>query len=144
MDDEALAERFRFLMGAYDEACVTYDYAKAAEVHRELYAVEEALRARRNDGWRVTGLEGLSLQQVVERFKVAAVEYDEAKTRPKPNVFTGFWKTSKTNCNGGLATSVGHFLPSTIIPTFAYGPQLPKRRKDWHRPWHATDSVTSR
>ena len=61
LDDEALGERFRSLMLAYDEACMTYDHAKAAEIHREFYAIEDELRRRRgDDNWRRTGLEGMA------------------------------------------------------------------------------------
>jgi hypothetical protein len=79
MNDEALGEHFRSLMGAYDQACTTYDHAKAAEIHREFYAVEDELRRRDGDAdWRRTGLESLSLEQLVEQFKVRAVAYENA------------------------------------------------------------------
>src|SRR5512141_2923925 len=78
MSDDALGERFRSLMGAYDQACMAYDHAKAAEIHREFYAIEGELRARRNDKWRRTCLEIMSLEEVIERFKELAVKYDEA------------------------------------------------------------------
>lgn len=79
LSDEALGERFRLLMRAYDEACMAYDHAKAAEIHREFYATEDELRRRRRDeNWRRTGLEAMSLEEVIERFKACAVEYDKA------------------------------------------------------------------
>jgi len=78
MSDEALGERFRSLMRAYDEACTAYDHARAAEVHREFYAVEDELRRRRSDNWRRTGLESLSVEEVVEKFKERAMAYEEA------------------------------------------------------------------
>jgi Domain of unknown function (DUF2019) len=79
LDDDALGERFRSLMLAYDEACMAYDHAKAAVLHREFYAAEDELRRRRGeDDWRRTGLEVLSLEDVVARFKERAIAYEGA------------------------------------------------------------------
>jgi hypothetical protein len=73
LSDDALGERFRSLIGAYDKACMAYEHAKASEIHREFYAIEDELRSRRGDDWRRTGLEDKSLEDVVERFKECAV-----------------------------------------------------------------------
>jgi len=78
MTDDALGERFRSLMGAYDDACKAYDRARAADIHREFYAVEGELRSRRGDDWRRTGLEDLSLDKLIERFRNCAVAYEDA------------------------------------------------------------------
>jgi hypothetical protein len=78
LSDDALGERFRSLIGAYDKACMAYEHAKASEIHREFYAIEDELRSRRGDDWRRTGLEDKSLEDVVERFKECAVAYDDA------------------------------------------------------------------
>ncbi len=78
MGDEALRERFRSLIGAYDQACMAYDHAKAANIHREFYSIEDELRKRRGGDWRRTGLEALSLEEVIERFKQRAVAYEDA------------------------------------------------------------------
>ena len=79
MNHEALRERFRFLMRAYDESCMSYEHERAAELHREFYAIENEMRRRRkDDNWRRTGLESLSVGQVVEKFKERALAYEEA------------------------------------------------------------------
>lgn len=79
MHDEALGERFRFLLRAYDEACSSYEHERAAELHREFYAIEDELRRRRkDDNWRRTGLESLSVEEVGEKFKERAMAYEEA------------------------------------------------------------------
>lgn len=66
-------------MRAYDEACMAYEHARASELHREFYAIEDALRRRRrDDNWRRTGLESLSVEEVVEKFKERAMAYEEA------------------------------------------------------------------
>ena len=78
VDDDAVGERFRSLILAYDEACMAYDHARAARIHRDLYAVEHELRRRLgDDSWRRTGLEAASLEEVVGRFKKCAIDYDE-------------------------------------------------------------------
>ena len=66
-------------MLAYDEACMAYDHAKAAVLHSEFYAAEDELRRRRGeDDWRRTGLETLSLEEVVAQFKERAIAYEDA------------------------------------------------------------------
>ncbi|HXT06833.1 MAG TPA: DUF2019 domain-containing protein [Roseiarcus sp.] len=79
MSDDTLGERFRSLIGAYDGACKAYEHAKAAEIHREFYAIEDELRRRRKDeDWRRTGLEAASLEEIIERFKECAIAYEDA------------------------------------------------------------------
>jgi hypothetical protein len=79
LDDDALRERFRGLILAYDEACATYHHARAAEIHREFYQIEDELRRRRGDAdWRRTGLEELGVDDVIVSFRERAIAYDEA------------------------------------------------------------------
>ena len=78
MNDEELGERFRSLMRAYDEACKAYEHVRAAEIHREFYVIEDELRRRRgDDNWRRTRLEAMSGEELIERFKKCAIDYDE-------------------------------------------------------------------
>lgn len=78
LTDDALGERFRDLMRAYDDACKSYEHARAADIHREFYAIEDEMRKRRSSDWRRTGLEELSLEEIVEQFRVRAVAYEDA------------------------------------------------------------------
>lgn len=79
-----LGARYRELLRAYDEATSNYDHVRAHNLWQKILVAEGEIRASRNEPhWRRTGLETLSLAEVIDRFKSVAIEYDEAGDPPE-------------------------------------------------------------
>jgi Domain of unknown function (DUF2019) len=75
---EELGERFRALIREYDAACMSYDHARASDIHRECYALEAEFCRRDGRQPSAAGLGELDLDRLLDRFKEAAIAYDEA------------------------------------------------------------------
>lgn len=93
LTDDALGERLRSLRRAYDAACLAYNSTESERLHRELRAVEHEISERRGGEWGRTGLEDMTIEQLVERFKVVAIEHDEADDMPESERL--YWEKDK-------------------------------------------------
>jgi hypothetical protein len=72
-----LGERFRALIREYDAACMSYDHARATDVHLQCYALEAEFCRRDGRQPSAAGLAELDLDRLLDRFKEAAIAYDE-------------------------------------------------------------------
>jgi hypothetical protein len=90
LNEEQLIEHRLGLIRAYNEACAAYDRQKAAWLHWQIRTADREFQRRQGDSYFWTGLEALSIDQLVETFVKRAFAYDKADGMPE--VETRYWE----------------------------------------------------
>jgi hypothetical protein len=95
LDEMELVEHRLALMRAYDKACADYDQPKAAALHASALEALHEITRRRGDDSVKTGLEALSIDELIALFVQRAIAYDEADGMPE--VDDRYWDLDKVS-----------------------------------------------
>jgi hypothetical protein len=90
LGEEELIEHRLGLIRAYDEACAACDRQKVAWLHWQIRTADREFQRRQGDSYPWTGLEALSIDQLVDTFVKRAFAYDKADGMPE--VETRYWE----------------------------------------------------